>query len=146
MAIYRTIDSGQSDRDTHLDSLLIEKIRCINFYKPVHLILFPLLILQLTVLDPDSSERFLFFIKGELEHIVKTYILLLFSLLVSSIGYAQEENDIIYIQEGKWGVILCGERGYAWLDNKGDTIFGFGKLQEISADDDFNLVLAEKAL
>ena len=38
------------------------------------------------------------------------------------------------------------ERGYAWLDNKGDTIFGFGKLQEISADDDFNLVLAEKAL
>lgn len=44
------------------------------------------------------------------------------------------------------GVILCGERGYAWLDNKGDTIFGFGKLQEISADDDFNLVLAEKAL
>ena len=52
-----------------------------------------------------------------LEHIVKTYILLLFSLLVSSIGYAQEENDIIYIQEGKWGVILCGERGYAWLDN-----------------------------
>ena len=55
-------------------------------------------------------------------------------------------NDIIYIQEGKWGVILCGERGYAWLDNKGDTIFGFGKLQEISADDDFNLVLAEKAL
>ena len=42
--------------------------------------------------------------------------------------------------EGKWGVILCGERGYAWLDNKGDTIFGFGKLQEISADDDFNLV------
>ena len=81
-----------------------------------------------------------------MEHIVKTYILLLFSLLVSSIGYAQEENDIIYIQEGKWGVILCGERGYAWLDNKGDTIFGFGKLQEISADDDFNLVLAEKAL
>ena len=78
-----------------------------------------------------------------MEHIVKTYILL---LLVSSIGYAQEENDIIYIQEGKWGVILCGERGYAWLDNKGDTIFGFGKLQEISADDDFNLVLAEKAL
>ena len=77
-----------------------------------------------------------------MEHIVKTYILLLFSLLVSSIGYAQEENDIIYIQEGKWGVILCGERGYAWLD----TIFGFGKLQEISADDDFNLVLAEKAL
>ena len=76
-----------------------------------------------------------------MEHIVKTYILLLFSLLVSSIGYAQEENDIIYIQEGKWG-----ERGYAWLDNKGDTIFGFGKLQEISADDDFNLVLAEKAL
>ena len=68
-----------------------------------------------------------------MEHIVKTYILLLFSLLVSSIGYAQEENDIIYIQEGKWGVILCGERGYAWLDNKGDTIFGFGKLQEISA-------------
>ena len=65
-----------------------------------------------------------------MEHIVKTYILLLFSLLVSSIGYAQEENDIIY----------------AWLDNKGDTIFGFGKLQEISADDDFNLVLAEKAL
>ena len=63
-----------------------------------------------------------------MEHIVKTYILLLFSLLVSSIGYAQEEN------------------GYAWLDNKGDTIFGFGKLQEISADDDFNLVLAEKAL
>ena len=61
-----------------------------------------------------------------MEHIVKTYILLLFSLLVSSIGYAQEENDIIYIQEGKWGVILCGERGYAWLDNKGDTIFGFG--------------------
>ena len=58
-----------------------------------------------------------------MEHIVKTYILLLFSLLVSSIGYAQEENDIIYIQEGKWG-----------------------KLQEISADDDFNLVLAEKAL
>ena len=57
-----------------------------------------------------------------MEHIVKTYILLLFSLLVSSIGYAQEENDIIYIQEGKWGVILCGERGYAWLDNKGDTI------------------------
>ena len=56
-----------------------------------------------------------------MEHIVKTYILLLFSLLVSSIGYAQEENDIIYIQEGKWGVILCGERGYAWLDNKGDT-------------------------
>lgn len=54
-----------------------------------------------------------------MEHIVKTYILLLFSLLVSSIGYAQEENDIIYIQEGKWGVILCGERGYAWLDNKG---------------------------
>ena len=53
-----------------------------------------------------------------MEHIVKTYILLLFSLLVSSIGYAQEENDIIYIQEGKWGVILCGERGYAWLDNK----------------------------
>ena len=52
-----------------------------------------------------------------MEHIVKTYILLLFSLLVSSIGYAQEENDIIYIQEGKWGVILCGERGYAWLDN-----------------------------
>ena len=50
-----------------------------------------------------------------MEHIVKTYILLLFSLLVSSIGYAQEENDIIYIQEGKWGVILCGERGYAWL-------------------------------
>ena len=47
-----------------------------------------------------------------MEHIVKTYILLLFSLLVSSIGYAQEENDIIYIQEGKWGVILCGERGY----------------------------------
>ena len=45
-----------------------------------------------------------------MEHIVKTYILLLFSLLVSSIGYAQEENDIIYIQEGKWGVILCGER------------------------------------
>ncbi len=81
-----------------------------------------------------------------MEHIVKTYILLLFSLLVSSIGYAQEENDIIYIQEGKWGVILCGERGYAWLDNKGDTIFGFGKLQEISADDDFNLVLAEKSL
>ena len=40
-------------------------IRCIIFYKPVHLILFPLLILQLTVLDPDSSERFLFFIKGE---------------------------------------------------------------------------------
>ena len=69
-----------------------------------------------------------------MEHIVKTYILLLFSLLVSSIGYAQEENDIIYIQEGKWGVILCGERGYAWLDNKGDTIFGFGKLQEISAE------------
>ena len=34
-----------------------------------------------------------------MEHIVKTYILLLFSLLVSSIGYAQEENDIIYIQE-----------------------------------------------
>ena len=32
-----------------------------------------------------------------MEHIVKTYILLLFSLLVSSIGYAQEENDIIYI-------------------------------------------------
>ena len=55
-----------------------------------------------------------------MEHIVKTYILLLFSLLVSSIGYAQEENDIIYIQEGKWGVILCGERGYAWLDNKGE--------------------------
>ena len=65
MAIYRTTDSGQSDRDTHLDNLLIEKIRCIIFYKPVHLILFPLLILQLTVLDPDSSERFLFFIKGE---------------------------------------------------------------------------------
>lgn len=42
-----------------------KKIRCIIFYKPVHLILFPLLILQLTVLDPDSSERFLFFIKGE---------------------------------------------------------------------------------
>lgn len=39
-----------------------------------------------------------------MEHIVKTYILLLFSLLVSSIGYAQEENDIIYIQEGKWGL------------------------------------------
>ena len=52
-----------------------------------------------------------------MEHIVKTYILLLFSLLVSSIGYAQEENDIIYIQEGKCGVILCVERGYAWLDN-----------------------------
>ena len=50
-----------------------------------------------------------------MEHIVKTYILLLFSLLVSSIGYAQEENDIIYIQEGKWGVILCGERGYEIL-------------------------------
>ena len=65
-----------------------------------------------------------------MEHIVKTYILLLFSLLVSSIGYAQEENDIIYIQEGKWGVILCGERGYAWLDNKGDTIFGFGKYRK----------------
>ena len=42
-----------------------KKIMCIIFYKPVHLILFPLLILQLTVLDPDSSERFLFFIKGE---------------------------------------------------------------------------------
>ena len=42
-----------------------KKIRCIIFYKPVHLILFHLLILQLTVLDPDSSERFLFFIKGE---------------------------------------------------------------------------------
>ena len=40
-----------------------KKIRCIIFYKPVHLILFPLLILQLTVLDPDSSERFLFFYK-----------------------------------------------------------------------------------
>ena len=82
-----------------------------------------------------------------MEHIVKTYILLF--ILFISIFYricTQEENDIIYIQEGKWGVILCGERGYAWLDNKGDTIFGFGKLQEISADDDFNLVLAEKAL
>ena len=81
-----------------------------------------------------------------MEHIVKTYILLLFSLLVSSIGYAQEENDIIYIQEGEWGVILCGERGYTWLNNQGDTIFGFGKLLEISGDSDLNLVLAEKAL
>ena len=79
-----------------------------------------------------------------MKHIVKTYILLLFSLLVSSIGYAQEENDIIYIQEGEWGVILCGERGYTWLNNQGDTIFGFGKLLEISGDSDLNLVLAEK--
>lgn len=42
-----------------------------------------------------------------MEHIVKTYILLLFSLLVSSIGYAQEENDIIYIQEGGNGALFC---------------------------------------
>lgn len=58
-----------------------------------------------------------------------------------------KKRTISYIfRKGNGAVILCGERGYAWLDNKGDTIFGFGKLQEISADDDFNLVLAEKAL
>lgn len=79
-----------------------------------------------------------------MKHIAKTYILLLFSLLLPSIGYAQEEDDIVYVQEGEWGVILCGERGYAWLDNKGDTIFGFRKLQEILANSDLNLVFAER--
>lgn len=42
-----------------------------------------------------------------MEHIVKTYILLLFSLLVSSIGYAQEENDIIYIFRKGNGALFC---------------------------------------
>lgn len=79
-----------------------------------------------------------------MKHIAKTYILLLFPLLLPYIGYAQEEDDIIYIQKGKWGVVLCGERGYAWLDNKGDTIFGFGKLLEISADNNLDLVFAER--
>ena len=51
-----------------------------------------------------------------MEHIVKTYILLLFSLLVSSIGYAQEENDIIYIQEGYLQPIIT----QYFIDNKSE--------------------------
>lgn len=79
-----------------------------------------------------------------MKHIANIYLLLLFSLLIPSIGCAQE-NDIIYVQEGEWGTIFCGERGYAWLDNKGDTIFGFGKFLEISAcRDSLNLVFAER--
>lgn len=57
-----------------------------------------------------------------------------------------KKRTISYIFRKGNGALFCVVNGYAWLDNKGDTIFGFGKLQEISADDDFNLVLAEKAL
>ena len=51
-----------------------------------------------------------------MEHIVKTYILLLFSLLVSSIGYAQEENDIIYIQHTYLQPIIT----QYFIDNKSE--------------------------
>lgn len=82
-----------------------------------------------------------------MEHIVKTYILLLFSLLVSSIGYAQEENEYHYIFRKGNGALFCVVNVVmlGWIIK--EILFsGFGKLQEISADDDFNLVLAEKAL
>lgn len=65
MAIYRTTDTGQSDRESHLDSLQIEKDQVHYFLQARTLDSFPSANTAAYRSRPDSSERFLFFIKGE---------------------------------------------------------------------------------
>lgn len=78
-------------------------------------------------------------------HIAKTYILQLLFFLIPTLIFAQVDDNM-FIHKGEWGTILSGEKGYAWLDNKGDTIFGFGELLEITTyKDSFDLVYAENS-